>query len=531
MALRLYNTLTQRLETFEPLIPGHVRMYTCGVTVYDLCHIGHARSALVFDVIRRYLEYSGYQVTFVRNFTDIDDKIIHRARELGISWDALARRYIEAYYQDMEALGLRRGDIEPKATDHIPEMIRIIQMLEQRGLAYAVNGDVYYSVRGFPEYGKLSHRSLEDLQAGARIEVDERKRDPLDFALWKASRPGEPAWDSPWGLGRPGWHIECSAMASKYLGESFEIHAGGEDLVFPHHENEIAQSEGATGKPLARYWLHNGFVTVNGEKMAKSLGNFVTVRDALGRFSPEALKFLLLSTNYRGPLDYSESAVHEKAKALAGLQEFLRAVNRLGAAASQPGPEGASTLGLAREDLHPAELAFRAAMDDDFNTARATGVLFDLVREGNRLLRGADRDADSEGLTLQALQKTAVLLRRLGAILCLNLGEGSVVVVSYGSMRLTRPAMAAIAELETLLTGGAPRPADLEGRLTILVQELLANREAARRAKAWATADGIRQALAAHGFRLEDTKNATHVVSGFPEAMKLPAIAVTLVRE
>jgi cysteinyl-tRNA synthetase len=527
MALRLYNTLTQTLETFEPLIPGHVRMYTCGVTVYDLCHIGHARSALVFEVIRRYLECSGYRVTFVRNFTDVDDKIIHRARELGIQWDALGRRYIEAYYQDMDALGLRRGDIEPKATDHIPEMIRIIQLLEQRGLAYAVTGDVYYSVRRFPEYGKLSHRSLDDLRAGARIEVDERKRDPLDFALWKASRAGEPAWDSPWGRGRPGWHIECSAMASKYLGESFDIHAGGEDLVFPHHENEIAQSEGATGKPLARYWLHNGFVTVNGEKMAKSLGNFVTIRDALGRVSPEALKFLLLSTNYRGPLDYSESAVHEKARALAGIQDFLRAVTRLESAA---GPIQGSAAIPAPEALHPAEAAFRAAMDDDLNTARAVGVLFDLVREGNRLLREAE-PAGSEASALPALQKTVGLLRRLGAILCLNLGEGGAVVVSCRSVSLTRPAPAAVAELEALLKGGAPRPADLAGRLTCLLQELLANREVARQTKAWATADSIRQALVAHGFRLEDTKTSTHVVSEFAEAMKLPAIAVTLVKE
>ncbi len=531
MALRLYNTLTQRLETFEPLIPGHVRMYTCGVTVYDLSHIGHARSALVFDVIRRYLEYSGYRVTFVRNFTDIDDKIITRARDLGMPWDVLARRFIEAFYQDMDALGLRRGDIEPKATDHIPEMVRIIQTLEQRGLAYAVDGEVYYSVRRFPDYGKLSHRSLEDLRAGARVEVDERKRDPLDFALWKSSRPGEPAWDSPWGPGRPGWHIECSAMAFKYLGESFDIHAGGEDLVFPHHENEIAQSEGATGKPLARYWLHNGFLTVNGEKMAKSLGNFITIRDALSHFHPEALKLLLLSTNYRGPLDYSEGAVHEKARALAGIREFLRAVSRMESAVSLPESNERSLAGAAREDLHPAEVAFQSAMDDDFNTARATGVLFDLVREGNRLLREGDRAARPEVSVLPALRKTADLLRQLGAVLGLNLREGGAVVVSYGSVHLTRPAAAAIEDLAALLGSGASSPADLERRLTLLLQELLAHREAARRAKAWVIADRIRQALAAHGFRLEDTKTATHVVSEFANATRLPPIAATLVKE
>ena len=531
MALKLYNTLTRKLEPFEPLIPGQVRMYTCGVTVYDLCHVGHARSALVFEVIRRYLEYSGYRVTFVRNFTDVDDKIIERARELGIPWDALARRYIGAFREDMAALGLRQADIEPKATDHIPEMIQLIQSLLARDLAYVVDGDVYYAVRRFPEYGKLSHRSLEDLRVGARIEVDERKRDPLDFALWKASRPGEPAWESPWGPGRPGWHIECSAMASKYLGESFDVHAGGEDLVFPHHENEIAQSEGATGKPFARTWLHNGFVTVNGEKMAKSLGNFVTIRDALSRFSPEALKLLLISTNYRGPLDYAELSVREKAKALAGLQDFLRAVERLGVEM----PAADSSLGRApetsQESLHPAEAAFRKAIDDDFNTARATGVLFDLVREGNRLLQGPGRAGAPEPGTVRALREAAGLLRRLGAVLGLDLRGDGPVVSGFGSVRLERSANEALQELAALLRPEGPRPGDLERRLTSLVQELLAQRETARKAKAWAAADVIRQALIAHGFRLEDTKSATHAVSEFAEALRLPAVAVTLVRE
>ena len=536
MALRLYNTLTRKLESFEPLVPGQVRMYTCGVTVYDLCHIGHARSALAFEVTRRYLEYSGYRVTLVRNFTDVDDKIINRARALGIPWDALARQYIEAFHQDMAALGLRQADIEPKATDHIPEMIQLIQTLLARDLAYVVDGDVYYAVRRFPEYGKLSHRSLEDLRVGARIEVDERKRDPLDFALWKASRPGEPVWPSPWGPGRPGWHIECSAMASKYLGESFDVHAGGEDLIFPHHENEIAQSEGATGRPFARYWLHNGFVTVNGEKMAKSLGNFVTIRDALSRFSPEALKLLLISTNYRGPLDYDESGVREKAKALLGIQDFLRAVERLGAempaADSSVGwaPETAQE-DLHPEDLHPAEAAFRKTMDDDFNTARATGVLFDLVREGNRLLQGPGRAGAPEPGTVRALREAAGLLRRLGAVLGLDLRGDGPIVSAFGSVRLERPADEALQELAALLRPEGSRPGDLERRLTSVVQELLAQREATRKAKAWAAADTIRQALIAHGFRLEDSKSATHAVSEFAEALRLPAVAVTLVRE
>jgi cysteinyl-tRNA synthetase len=531
MALRLYNTLTRKLEPFDPLVPGQVRMYTCGVTVYDLCHIGHARSALVFEVIRRYLEYSGYRVTLVRNFTDVDDKIINRARELGIPWDALARQYIEAFRQDMAALGLRQADVEPKATDHIPEMIQLIQTLLAHDLAYVVDGDVYYAVRRFPGYGKLSHRSLEDLRAGARIEVDERKRDPLDFALWKASRPGEPAWESPWGPGRPGWHIECSAMASKYLGESFDVHAGGEDLIFPHHENEIAQSEGATGKPFARHWLHNGFVTVHGEKMAKSLGNFVTIRDALSRFSPDALKLLLISTNYRGPLDYAESAVLEKAKALAGLQDFLRAVERLGAEMLAADASGGPAPAESSEHLHPAEVAFRRAMDDDFNTARATGALFDLVREGNRLLQEAGRTGAPDPGAVRALREVAALLRRLGAVLALDLQGGGPVVSPFASVRLERPADEALQELAALLRPEGSRPGDLERRLTSVVQELLAQREAARKAKAWAAADTIRQALIAHGFRLEDSKSATHAVSEFAEALRLPAVAVTLVRE
>jgi len=537
MALTIHNTLTRTLERFEPLSPGRVGMYTCGVTVYDFCHVGHARSALAFDVIRRYLEFSGYQVTFVRNFTDVDDKIIARAREQGVSWDTVARRFIQAFIEDMDHLGVRRADIEPKATDHIPEMLELIQRLITRGLAYAVGGDVYYAVRAFAGYGKLSHRSLEDLQAGARVEVDERKHDPLDFALWKASRPGEPAWDSPWGPGRPGWHIECSAMACKYLGETFDIHAGGEDLVFPHHENEIAQSEGATGRSFARYWLHNGMVTIGGEKMSKSLGNFVTIREALARVSPEALKLLFLSANYRGPLDYTEAAVAEKAKALAGLQEFLRAVERLeaetgaaGSAGSEEGPGPAS--GAATE-------AFRAAMDEDFNTARATGVLFDLVREGNRLIHDAGRGAVAPA-ALATLRGLSAQLRRLGQVLSLDLRAGAVAVAAFSAIRLERGAEVALAELAGLAEqaslrgeqGAAPGPPPGvdEGRLRAVMQELLAHREAARRGKAWAAADAIRDGLAARGIRLDDTRHATHATLEFPgEPRQLP-VAVTLVR-
>jgi cysteinyl-tRNA synthetase len=525
MSLRIYNTLTRTLEPFEPLTPGRVAMYVCGVTVYDLCHIGHARSALAFEVVRRYLEYLGSRVVMVRNFTDVDDKIIARARERGVAWDALAREFIGAFHADMDALGIRRADIEPKATDHIPEMLTIIERLVAQGLAYPVDGDVYFAVRGFPGYGKLSHRSPDDLRAGARIEVDERKRDPLDFALWKASRPGEPAWESPWGPGRPGWHIECSAMSAKYLGDTFDIHAGGEDLIFPHHENEIAQSEGATGKPFARYWLHNGFVTVGGEKMAKSLGNFVTIRDALRRFPADALKLLLVSSNYRGPLDYTDLAVAEKLKAWQGLQEFLRAVALLRAEAGR-----SSAPWAAAPSAHPAEEAFRAAMDDDFNTARAAGVLFDLAREGNRLLHEVRQTGGSTPERVPALEETAALLMRLSSVLTLDLTAAAANVAPASAVSLRRTTEEALGELATLLASDPPHAPDLGARLAGVVRELLALREAARKRKAWAEADAVRQAVAAAGFRVDDTRTACHAVSEFPPERGLPVVNVSLLK-
>jgi cysteinyl-tRNA synthetase len=527
MPLRIYNTLTRTLEAFEPLVPGQVGIYACGVTVYDLCHVGHARSAMVFDVVRRYLEYLGYRVRFVRNFTDLDDKIINRARERNETWDAIARQYIAAFHEDMDALGVRRADVEPKATDHIPEMLSIIRRLAESGLAYVMDGDVYFAVRDFAGYGKLSHRGLDDLQAGARIDVDDRKRDPLDFALWKASKPGEPAWDSPWGPGRPGWHIECSAMAAKYLGTPFDIHAGGEDLIFPHHENEIAQSEGASGVPLARYWMHNGFVNVGGEKMAKSLGNFVTIREALQRFPADAIKLLLLSTNYRGPLDYTEAAVAEKVKALQGLQEFLRAVDRLRAEIGRPAAPTKAANPIAD---HPAEAAFRAAMDDDFNTARAAGVLFDLTRDGNRLLQEARQSAPSLG-TVTALEATAGLIRRLGSVLALGLTEASVDVSAASAVGITGSVEAARAELDRLLATKPPYPVEFRAQLTDVLRELLALREAARKRRAWAEADEIRQTLIVSGVRVDDTRTACHATLEFSQDRGLPAVSVSLVKE
>jgi cysteinyl-tRNA synthetase len=315
MATRVFNTLTRGKEDLAPLHAGEIRMYVCGVTVYDLSHIGHGRSGIVFDVMRRYLKHRGHAVRFVKNFTDIDDKIIRKANQEGVSAQEISERYIEAYRTDMASLGVAPADIEPKATEHVPQMIALIERLIVKGVAYPVEGDVYFEVRRFPGYGKLSGKNLEELQAGARVEVDERKRDPMDFALWKATKPGEPSWKSPWGQGRPGWHIECSAMAMQYLGEVLDVHGGGEDLIFPHHENEIAQSEAATGKPFSRYWLHNGFVNLSAEKMSKSLGNTLTIKDLVRRHDPEALRLYLLGTHYRHPLEFGDERIVEASRA------------------------------------------------------------------------------------------------------------------------------------------------------------------------------------------------------------------------
>src|SRR5574337_98250 len=383
MALVIYNTLRQKKEAFEPLVPGEVRMYACGPTVYDRAHIGHARAALTFDVVWRYLEYHGGQVVYVRNYTDVDDKIIQRAAESGQSRESLVEEQIEAYRRDMKALGLRTPTEEPRATHHIREMIELIRILMAKGMAYSIDGDVYFEVRRAPDYGKLSHRGLDELRAGARVEVDQRKRDPLDFALWKASRPGEPAWESPWGPGRPGWHIECSAMSMKYLGETFDIHGGGADLIFPHHENEIAQSECATGKPFARYWIHNGFVNIRAEKMSKSLGNVLTVRELLNQFSPDTIKLFLLNTHYRAPIDFSEDALNSARAAADRFYTVLDEVQRVRDIRS-PGADLSRMNPLPLVDqIRKAEQEFTDVMDDDFNTPRALATLFSLTKDIN----------------------------------------------------------------------------------------------------------------------------------------------------
>ncbi len=489
MPLRLYSTLTQRKEEITPLTAGEVRMYVCGVTVYDLCHLGHARSLLTFEVLRRYLRFRGYGVRMVRNFTDVDDKIIRKAQEAGTTWDTVADRYVREFQTDMARFELPPADVEPRATAHIPAMVALIERLLARGLAYVVEGDVYFRVRAYPGYGCLSHRNLDDLRAGARVEADERKADPLDFALWKRIKPGEPAWDSPWGPGRPGWHIECSAMALHYLGDSFDVHGGGEDLIFPHHENEIAQSEGATGKPFARLWVHNGFVRIQQEKMSKSVGNVFTIRDLLSKFSPDALKLFLLGTHYRSPVDYAPEKVEEAGRALDRIRVLAEAVEAL-----EEGPAGAMLPGGIEPALAAAREEFVAAMDDDLNTARALSAIFTLVRQLNAALDTLPDRRVASPAAAAALREAVAEVRRLGQVLGLALPTGAPVPAEAAA------AAAVAVLLREYCPDGVPAIADLAGG----VEALLARREGARRARDFATADAIRRRLAEAGIEVAD---------------------------
>ena len=470
MALRIFNTLTRRKEDFVPLIPGEARMYVCGVTVYDLSHIGHARSALSFDIIRRYLAFKGFKVTFVKNFTDVDDRIIRRANEEGVEATVISERYIAEYRADMASLGIKAPDVEPKATEHVPQMLELIERLLKRGIAYVLEGDVYFEVRRFPTYGKLSGKNLDELEAGARVDVDERKRDPLDFALWKAAKPGEPSWQSPWGPGRPGWHIECSAMAMQYLGETFDFHGGGEDLIFPHHENEIAQSEGATGKPFVRCWAHNGFVNLASEKMSKSLGNTLWIKDMVQRHEPEALRLYFLGTHYRHPLEFADERVSESAKALGRLQALVEEAERIGGKGPpKPGPDD----GVFDEVAAHRE-RFEAAMDDDFNTPQALGVLFDLAR----FLQGT---------------RTQLEQGRVGAGPFL-MGVGELVTLG---------------RVLGLLEPGARVQAPVDPQLKARVESLVYLREQARKQRDFAEADRLRDELVRLGVTLKDTRDGT----------------------
>lgn len=485
MSLTLYNTLTRQKEPFQPIEPGKVRMYCCGVTVYDYCHLGHARSYIVWDVVRRYLMWRGYQVRYVQNFTDIDDKILNRARDEGSTMEAVSKRFIQAYFEDMERLNILPADDYPRATHTMDGIKRLIHELEQQGVAYAADGDVYYAVQEFPVYGKLSGRKLADMKAGAsgRVELVEeaKKKDPFDFALWKAAKPGEPAWDSPWGAGRPGWHIECSAMVRDRLGDSIDIHVGGADLMFPHHENEIAQSEAVTGQSLSRYWMHNGMVNVDGEKMSKSLGNFTTIRQLLDkplailngqRLAPMALRVFVLQAQYRKPIDFTAEAIAAAQNSWHTLQEGLLFEQHFGVQLGWQNleksiPEGAESM-----------RRFQEAMDDDFNTSEALAVLFELAKElrraGNIIKHGGNSDRPSG-----ALQQDWQMLVSLAAVLGLE------------------------AQVE-------PSESNSEAGLSEAeIQDYIAQRSAARKAKNYAESDRIRDVLKQQGITLIDQSDGT----------------------
>jgi len=481
MTVSIFNTLANKKVPLETLEPGVVKLYVCGITAYDFCHIGHARSALVFDMLVRYLRYRDYRVTFVRNFTDIDDKIIKRAAEQQTTCEELSERFIREFHADMDALKTVKPDIEPKATEHVGQIIGLIEELIAKGIAYQRGGDVYYRVEKFVAYGKLSGRQLSDMQAGARVSVNEEKENPMDFALWKGSKPGEPTWESPWGPGRPGWHIECSAMSREYLGDTFDIHGGGKDLVFPHHENEIAQSEGASGKPFAKNWIHHGFVTIKEEKMSKSLGNFLTIREVLADHHPEVLRFFVFSTHYRNPLDYSDSALKDSAVGLERLYSAVAGLDNLPAADAHAAPvisaeEGSKLAGL--------EERFREAMDNDLNTAQALGVVFEAVKDLNRLRQQLPSPAAPADLDF--LRALGAKLTELCGIMGL-LGEPPVAFLQGLRAR----------ELSELTIS----PAEIE--------RLIIERREARAAKNWGRADEIRDQLLAAGIELKDSAGAT----------------------
>ncbi|PDM26694.1 cysteine--tRNA ligase [Candidatus Bathyarchaeota archaeon B24-2] len=464
--MMVYNTLTKRKEPFHPLRPGEVRIYVCGPTVYDYIHIGNARSFVAFDVVRRYLEYKGFKVKFVSNITDVDDKTIRRAKELNITLQQLGELYTEAYFEDLKALRVKKADVNPRATQHIGEMIALIEKLIEKGYAYVVEGNVYYDVTKFPEYGKLSGVKVESLIKGARVEVDPNKRNPADFALWKSRKPGEPFWYSPWGPGRPGWHIECSVMSSIYLGETFDIHAGGKDLIFPHHENEIAQSEAASGKPLARYWLHNEWLTINGEKMSKSLGNFITVRDAVSKYGAQTLRMFLISAHYRSPIDFNERTIEQARRNLEKIRSSIQAFRRLRELETQV--EGEKELLAHVEDLRRR---FEEAMDDDFNTPKALAAIFDFISELNEFT------GSREGVSRETKGRVLKVIEEL---------------------------LDGVLGIETKV-----EEKEVQGLSPKLVELILEVRNVLRRRRDYETADFIRSKLEELGFVIEDSASGT----------------------
>ena len=458
--MKIYNTLTRRKEELVPMDPSELKMYVCGPTVYNYIHIGNARPFVVFDTMRKYLQYRGQKVTFVQNFTDVDDKIINRAREEGISALEVGQKYIDEYFKDVKELNITPADVHPRVTETMPDIIEFVQGLIDKGMAYEVEGDVYYSTRKFRNYGQLSGNYIEDLEVGARIPEGEKKKDPLDFALWKARKSeDEIAWESPWGLGRPGWHIECSTMSKKYLGETIDLHCGGQDLQFPHHENEIAQSEGLSGKKFSNYWMHNGFITVNNEKMSKSLNNFFTVRDILKEYDGEVLRYFLLSAQYRGPINFSHELMEEAKTSLERIKECKRNL-KAAKPADVDSTEKINALGQYKDK-------YIECMDDDLNTAGAIGAIFELVREINSALR--------EAVSKEYLDAALKLLDELTAVL--------------GLLRK-----------------------DDDNEIDAELQELIDKRQAARAAKDWATADAIRDQLAGMGITIKDTKDGIQII-------------------
>ena len=468
----VYNDMSKRKEEFVPLHPGEVRIYVCGVTPYNHPHIGNARPFVVWDVIRRFLEHEGYDVTHVQNFTDVDDKIIKAANTEGVTWDVIANRYIKAYFDVMDKLHVKRAHIYPRVSQHIKDIIGTVQKLIDNGYGYVVDGDVYYRVQKFDRYGELSGRTLDDMMAGARVEVDERKENPMDFALWKSAKPGEPAWDSPWGKGRPGWHIECSTMSTKYLGNTLDFHGGGSDLIFPHHENEIAQSEGATGvHPFVRYWVHNGFITINEEKMSKSLGNFKTVLDILKEYEPEVLRYFILNTHYRSPLDFSQERLQEAKRSLERLRTANQNLKEIEKFVSV-GPD-AESLAL-RDKVKELRKGFFEAMCDDFNTSLAISYLFALAKEINvyhTAIISGEKAPDG---------KTVDIIQKVWSELCDIIG---------------------ILEQAPVAEEQDPAAKDEEAAIKAKIEE----RQAARKARDFKKADAIRDELAAQGIILEDT--------------------------
>lgn len=458
--MKIYNTMTRKKEEFIPLVEGEVKMYSCGPTVYDYFHIGNARPFIIFDIMRRYLEYQGYKVTFVQNFTDIDDKLINRAKEENVTVKELAERFISEYFIDAKALGIREATIHPKATENIDAIIEIVKKLEDAGYAYSIDGNVYFSTKKFDEYGKLSKQPLEDLEAGARINVNETKNDVMDFVLWKAQKSGEPAWESPWGMGRPGWHIECSAMANKYLGETIDIHSGGQDLIFPHHENEIAQSECANHQCFSRYWMHNGYININNQKMSKSLGNFFTVRDILKVYDSEIVRFFMLSAHYRNPINFSDLLMEQAKSAVERVYTCIDNLNFL-LENSEDRELNDTEKGFSAK-IDECKVKFISAMDDDLNTADAIAAIFDLIYASNTYLSNETKNEKS------VIEKTLKMISELGSILGLFNKE-------------------------------------VEKSLDEEIEEMIVKRNEARANKDWAAADEIRDRLKEMNIELKDT--------------------------